>query len=157
MRGKRPKISMGVFFLADQCKNNKMTGTLRLLLSYGSRFIYKSIWQKCYLSLSSASNLNLPLTFSKSYGRMKSIFKATAEWFATWNNNVVNFSPVCISNAETEGANEREKISSGKCWHGNPASEWVLSSKRKNYTQETHFQQISLSALWSSSENQLIH
>lgn len=44
-------------------------------------------------SLSFASNLNFSLTFSKSYGKMKNILKAIAGRFATWNHNVVNFSP----------------------------------------------------------------
>lgn len=44
-------------------------------------------------SLSFASNLHFSLTFSKSYGKRKNILKAIAGWFATWDHNVVNFSP----------------------------------------------------------------
>lgn len=47
-------------------------------------------------SLPFACNLKIPLTFSKSYGKMKYILKAIAEWFATWNNNTVNFLPESI-------------------------------------------------------------
>lgn len=134
------------FFRADQHKT-KITNTLQLLLNYGSRFIDKSIWQKCSLfHYLFASNLNFSLTFSKSYGKMKNILKAIVGWFAAWDHNVLNFSPEsyfkswniskqakCNKSQEENAGTEKVKCS----------GEEVLNSQRKNCTHGTDFQPIS--------------
>lgn len=84
---KEHSITELLSFPADQYKSNKSADMPQLLLNCGTRFAYKSIWQKFFLS----HYFFLPATWTfnfllpKSYGKIN-IWNAAGQLFVTWNN-----------------------------------------------------------------------